>query len=253
MRLPGHLTGRLLAVAALVAGLLVGSPSTALARTLGSFQPYYYSNFNSPLSSSWWTVYSGRPRCCSSTIWSPTHVHVANGVLTLDTSRDPNFGDHWVSAGVSMGRSLNMTYGQWLVRFRMTRGAGVGECMALWPHVGWPPEIDFAEESSRYGATRSAMTATLHYSSHNDEIHNHVSGDFSQWHTLGVDWLPGRIVYLLDGRTWATVTQHVPSQLMHLIIQTGVGSNGSTGVMPNSTTPAHVDLQIDWVVVERYL
>lgn len=239
-------------VAIAVSALLL-SPSAAAARSSGVFQPLFYTPFTAPLSHTWWTEYSGTPRCCPSTIWSPTHLHVSGGVLTLDTSRDPKFGGRWVSAGLSMGRSLNLTYGQWLVRFRVERGTGVSMCMALWPKVGWPPEIDFAEESSKYGATRSVMTGTLHYSPKNLMIHEKVSGDFTKWHTMGVDWTPGRIVWLLDGRTWATVTQHVPAQPMHLIIQTGVGSNGSSGVMPNTSTPAHVDLQVDWVSVSKYL
>ena len=36
---------------------------------------------------------------------------------------------------------------------------------------------------------------------------------------------------------------------MHLIMQTHVGSNGSSGDMPAASVTGHVDLQIDWVHV----
>ena len=156
-----------------------------------------------------------------------------------------------MSAGVSMGRSLNQTYGKYRVRFRITKGRGVGMCMLLWPKHGWPPEIDFAEESSAVGARRWE-TSTLHYGRRNSEIHHRVHANFTHWHTIGVNWRPGKLVYVLDGHAWARITgPEVPDVPMHLGIQTHVGTNGNTGLDPDSTTPAKVGLQIDWVKVYR--
>jgi hypothetical protein len=39
---------------------------------------------------------------------------------------------------------------------------------------------------------------------------------------------------------------------MHLVMQTNTGTNGFTGVMPDSTTPPRVALQVDSVSVYRY-
>jgi hypothetical protein len=44
----------------------------------------------------------------------------------------------------------------------------------------------------------------------------------------------------------------VPNVPMHLGIQTHVGTNGNTGLVPDSTTPAKIGLQVDWVKVYRW-
>ena len=79
-----------------------------------------------------------------------------------------------------------------------------------------------------------------------------MTGDFTQWHTASVEWTPGKIVYLMDDKPWATITSHVPAQPMHLIMQTHVGSNGSSGDMPAASVTGHVDLRIDWVHVYSF-
>ncbi len=199
-----------------------------------------------------WTEYHGRPRCCQNTLWSRSHIKVKGGVLRLQNYRDGAYGRKWISAGISMGRSLNQTYGRYHVRFRMTKGRGVGMCIFLWPKHGWPPEIDFAEESSDVGG-RGWETATLHYGSHNSEIHHRIHANFRKWHTIGVTWTPGHLRYTLDGRTWARVHgTSVPSVPMHLGLQTHVGSNGQSGGMPDGSTPSRVSLQVDWVKIWRW-
>jgi hypothetical protein len=37
-----------------------------------------------------------------------------------------------------------------------------------------------------------------------------------------------------------------------MVMQTNVGSNGFTGVMPDSTTPSKVALQLDYVAIYKY-
>jgi beta-glucanase (GH16 family) len=203
--------------------------------------------------SSGWTQYHGRDGCCKMTYWAPTHLVVHGGLLTMRIGRDPAYGYKWIAAGMSQGRSVNQTYGWWSVRFRMGKGAGTAFAMMLWPQKGWPPEIDFAEEGPGMGASRSTVTATLHYGSHNTMIHNTRRVDLTKWHTMGVIWTPGRIQYRLDGRTWATITgSSVPHQPMHLAIQTEVGPKGTDKTMPSSHTPSPTKLQIDWVRVYRY-
>jgi beta-glucanase (GH16 family) len=171
-------------------------------------------------------------------------------VLTIDASQDPST-DRWTSGGISMGRSLNQTYGAWSFRFRMDPGVGVKMCALLWPRQGWPPEIDFAESSSA-DANRRGLSSTLHYGSSNSMLHRHLAVDYSAWHTMAVRWTPRRISYRLDGHMWATVTSHIPDKPMHLGIQTTVGLSNGNGQVPDSTTPAHVGLHIAWVRVSRY-
>ena len=228
---------------ALIGALIVPAEASA------AWKLRFDGEFNHGLNTSVWTRYNGTPRCCKETIWRKSHAVVKNGLLRLQNYRDSQYGGAWVSGGVSMGRSLNQTYGRYRVRFRMTTGRGVGMCLFLWPQHGWPPEIDFAEESSAVGGRRWEM-ATLHYGSNNTQVRSNLHGHFDRWHTIGVSWRPGIITYTVDGSTWAQVTgSHVPNVPMHLGMQTHVGSNGVTGPSPGSATPAKVALQIDWVKI----
>jgi hypothetical protein len=80
-----------------------------------------------------------------------------------------------------------------------------------------------------------------------------VHADFRNWHTIGVNWTPGKLLYILDGHVWAQTTgSHVPNVPMHLGLQTHVGSNGKTGTLPDSSTPSKVGLQVDWIKVSSW-
>ena len=247
-----------LLIAPLLVAAVASTPSSALARGhvaaqshVGRWHKVFSGTFAAGYSSKIWTGYNGTPVCCKTTRWSRSHLVARRGVMNLRNYRDSAFGGRWVSAGISMGRSLNQTYGKWSIRFRMDRAVGVGMCMGLWPKRGWPPEIDFAEESSQYGG-RGVQTATLHYGAHNSQVRSRVTGDFSKWHVVSVEWTPKRLVYLLDGKRWGAVTgSRVPHQPMHLFIQTHVGSNGVNGSMPSLATNRRVDLHLDWVHVYR--
>lgn len=244
--MPRHALPILAICVALLAALVLPAQASA------AWSLRFSGQFSHGINTSIWTEYHGQPRCCQNTLWSRSHIKVKRGILRLQNFRDAAYGGKWVSAGISMGRSLNQTYGRWHVRFRMTKGRGVGMCIFLWPAHGWPPEVDFAEESSDVGG-RQWETSTLHYGSSNSQIHHRVHANFQNWHTIGVTWLPGLLRYTLDGRTWAQITgSHVPNVPMHLGIQTHVGSNGQSGGMPDATTPSKVALQVDFVKVWRW-
>ncbi len=202
-------------------------------------------NFDS-FSSSTWTRYSGVPSCCKTTMWSPSQVSASGGLLNIAISK---VNGKWTTSGISNAKSSSQTYGKWSVRFRMDKGYGTGMDMALRPQ-GSGTVLNFAEESSQYGANQDTQTATLHYGS--TMVHAKVHGDFSQWNTMNVTWTPGKIVVDLNGTPWATYTSHVPSTPMHLTIQANVGSNGYAGVNPNSSTPSTTNLQVDSITVSKY-
>jgi hypothetical protein len=209
----------------------------------------FYQQFRHGLKPHTWTLYDGVPRCCKDSRWAPSHVVSKRGALRIRTYRDANYGGRWVSGGVSMARLVNQAYGRWVVRFRMRRGIGVGMDVALRPS-GSGTVVDWIEESSDKGGARRIETATLHYGS--TRVHARIHRDFTRWHTMTLSWRPGRITVKCNGRRWANFTNHIPSSPMHLIMQTNTGTNGFTGVMPDSTTPARVALQIDYVAVYRY-
>ena len=151
---------------------------------------------------------------------------------------------------MSSADGLTQRYGSYDVRFRMDAGYGIASVLLLWPTADhWPPEIDFAENGGA-STIRDRMTATLHYGEDDRIIQHQVRGDFTRWHTMGVEWTPGRLVYTLDGAPWATVEHAgVPDEEMELAAQTQAGSEGDVwSPAPNALTPLVVDMEIDWVV-----
>ena len=253
-------TKRVASGAVVVALLLATAVAFAAAlptnRTSGrsDWRVVFFDNFRHGLRSSLWGRYSGEPGGDPGGLWSPSHVVVRHGVLDLETYRDPRFGWRWVSGGVSSAPALTQIYGKYEVRLRVDRGEGVAFVALLWPSDGgWPPEIDFAENGGESGA-RDGISATLHYGSHDSQIQRMLGVDLTRWHVVGVEWVPGKLVYTIDGRAWATVrSDAVPDQRMEMDFQTQAGTCGdSSAPCPNGQTPAYVDAQIQWVRAYDY-
>jgi beta-glucanase (GH16 family) len=231
-----------------------GESNGSAAKARPTWKLVFSDTFKHRLDRSRWGLYSGRPGGDPGGWWAPSHVVVRNGILNLETYRDPRFGDRWVSGGLSNARAVKQTYGKYEVRFRVDHGRGVAAIMLLWPvRDHWPPEIDFAEDGGA-SAKRRSMSATLHYGAENRQIQREVHADFSRWHTAGVEWTPGQLVYTLDGRPWGRVrSRHVPSEPMELAIQAQSGTCGDRyAPCPDATTPSTVNLQIHWVRIHAY-
>ncbi len=202
-----------------------------------------------------WDSYEGQPGGEPNGLWKHSHTYVKNGVLTLAGYRD---GSKFVTGGVmAYGANVGQqTYGKYEVRFRMDQGHGVKYAVLLWPKSErWPidGEIDFAEDG---GGARDASTGTLHYGASNSQIQKTLKGNFSRWNTLGVEWSPGKLVYTLNGRPWASLTgAMVPHTPMNLAIQTQAGTCGgwAGASCPNASTPSRVNMQIDWAVTYSYV
>jgi hypothetical protein len=251
MRLSRSLPLAVLAAVVLATTLLVAPAGAATPPPPSSLFPkmIFLRQFKLPLKPHTWTLYQGKPTCCPTSLWAKSHVVSKAGALRIQTYRDPAFGNAWVSGGVSMARLVNQTYGRWVVRFRMNRGTGVGMDVALRPSGGGTV-VDWIEESSDHGALRNIETATLHYGS--TRVHANVHADFTKWHRMTLAWVPGQITVRMDGHPWANYRSHIPTSPMHLTMQTNTGTNGFSGVNPNSSTPPKVALQIDYVAVYKY-
>jgi beta-glucanase (GH16 family) len=225
------------------------------AGNIPGWREVFADNFTGTSLDSQWTAYWGVPGGDPGGFFDPKHVTVENGELVISAYKDPS-DDAWdagpntyVTGGVSTSPSFAQTYGKYLVRFRFGAGVGIAHTILLWPKSNtWPPEIDFSEDN---GANRQTDYATLHYGANNTQVQKNVNVNLTQWHTLGVEWTPGRLVYTLDGEGWATVTgAEVPSTPMTLDIQTQGWACGTSTweKCPNATTPSHVNLYVDWVV-----
>ncbi len=202
-----------------------------------------------------WGAYQGVPGSSPTALWNPSHVVVGGGMADLQTYRDAAFGGDWVTGGMSSAPCVKQTYGMYKVRFRMDKANGVKYAIMLWPSMTpWPcgGEVDYGEDP---GGNRSSTTLTVHYcDSHGSNATLPpltLPADFSAWHTLGVQWLPGKIVWMLDGKTVGTiVASQVPSDAMQMNIQAETNTNCSRQYYTciDSSTPSRVHLNVDWVV-----
>ncbi|MFF0817427.1 family 16 glycosylhydrolase [Rhodococcus sp. NPDC003318] len=202
-----------------------------------------------------WSTYSGQPGGNPLGWWDGSMVSLHDGTLDLQSQRT---SDGWVSGGVS-NYPVTQQYGRWEIRMRADRSDDISYHMLLWPQrEHWPPEIDFSESVS---GDRTAMDAFLHWPGENGEdtkANAEITGDFSQWHTVGVEWGPGIIRYLLDGKVWAEAHSDVmvPDEPMWLGMQAEAGAcerRADWGLAPCSDSdalrPDRVSVQVDWVAV----
>jgi len=199
-----------------------------------------------------WGVYEGQPGGDPGGWFLPSHVEIDNGKLVIKAYKEntPN-GNIYATGGLNNGSTFSQTYGRFEFRFRMDEGYGIAFVFLLWPASDqWPPEIDIAEDD---GLSRSLLTSTLHYGTpgNRETEHRRIEGvDFTQWHTVGLDWSPGRLEFRLDGEVWSTIeSDRVPDEPMVMAIQTQAWyCDGYWSDCPNSTTPPLVNLEVDWAV-----
>ncbi|HKV03182.1 MAG TPA: glycoside hydrolase family 16 protein [Ktedonobacteraceae bacterium] len=204
------------------------------------------------LNTSNWYPYSKQPGGDRVGWWAPSHVIVSGCLLTLKGYKDAAAKSNvFVTGGIGMTDAHAQTYGKYLVRMRIDKGDGISAIALLWPQANvWPPEVDFYEDG---GGNRTSMSATLHCGSNSNDtcqLEKDLTGyDFSQWHTLGVEWTAGKLVYTIDGTTWATVTDSgVPSIPMVLDLQSQSLACSQDITCLDSSTPTEVDMQVAWVV-----
>ncbi|NNN03933.1 MAG: glycoside hydrolase family 16 protein, partial [Acidimicrobiaceae bacterium] len=214
------------------------SPPTANA--LPGFTQSYVSDFSGSSLPAGWYTYSGKPGSDpGAQFGGANHVKVANGLLSLLTYQDPNYGNEWVTGGLCQC-GLSQTYGAYFVRSRVT-GPGPTQVELLWPAANtWPPEVDFTETDG----TTSQSAATTHWGSTNSQEQHKVNTNLTQWHTWGVVWTPTSLTYTLDGVAYASVQNSagIPQQAMTLDIQQQTWCSSGFAC---PTSPQQ--LQVDWV------
>jgi len=186
-----------------------------------------------------WGRFSGVPAGDHTGMFDPSHVVVAGGVLSLNTTRDAANHGRWATGGVCQC-GVKRTYGIYLVRSRLT-GPGDDEVLMLWPvaHV-WPPEIDFNETGQP--VTKTAWY--VHFRSAEGRIARTLHINLMKWHTWGVRWSPRRITFTVDGRVWGMVRS--PSAIPHERMTLDMSQQTWCGIAPECPRRP-VSMQIDWV------
>jgi glycosyl hydrolase family 16 len=170
----------------------------------------------------------------------PEAISVADGKLNITARED-------VSGG--MGHQFSQLYGRWEFRVRTDKGRGFGSAILLWPDSEkWPEdgEVDIMEVP---GENRDLAHFVLHAGADNNLLGSSAKGDFSQWHTFAVEWLPDRITWFVDGKKKFETTDKamIPTTPMHLTMQLDQGPKKDWIEARDETTPAELALQVDWV------
>jgi beta-glucanase (GH16 family) len=193
----------------------------------------------------------------------PTQVRPGRGRLRLIATRRRVRGTDgrtypYVSGMISSGPprgsrrpKFAFRYGRAEIRARVPSGPGLWSAFWLLPaRRESTPEIDVMEVLGRRPGT---VEMHLHYRRRNGSegsFGKHWSDERlrSGWHTYGVDWRPGRLVWLVDGRPrWAVTGRHVPRERMYVVANLAVG--GGTAGRPSRSTRFPSSLDIDYVRV----
>ncbi|WP_433300424.1 glycoside hydrolase family 16 protein [Actinoplanes sp. CA-030573] len=183
---------------------------------------------------------------------SSAAVSVGGGMLHLTGGFDAAAGK---DVGAGLMSTTQLKYGRWEVRFRVDKGAGYSAEVLLWPleNEDWPRvgEIDVAEVND---PQRQSVLHYLHHGEDDDKIGSSTPVDFTQFHTVAVDWRADRVVYYLDGVETFRVTGQtfdggLPTESkMHLALQLDQGCNDFIPCR-NAATPKKVSMDVDWVKI----
>jgi hypothetical protein len=200
-----------------------------------------------------WYAYPLRQANPQAGYWNPSHIIVGGGLATIKTYQDPAFNGNWTSAGMSSKPGLVQTYGEYLVRSRVTSSAGISFTELLWnANDSGSPEVDFNESNG----TSSETYGNLIWMNRGFDRRVNLSVDLTQWHTWGIIWTPTSLQFTVDGSVWATMDPagYIPNGPMVLDLQGHTWScdNSFHKVCPNSSTPPLSELQIDWVVAYHH-
>lgn len=140
------------------------------------------------------------------------------------------------------------TYGRATIRARVPAGDGLWPAFWLLPaDRRSEPEIDVMEVTSD-----EPDTVQMHLHFRRGDAERARGHDWQGldpgWHTFAVDWRPGRLTWLVDGkRRWRVDGSMVPSEPMYLIANLAVSRDHP----PTPRTPSPAEFAIDWVRVVR--
>jgi len=121
----------------------------------------------------------------------------------------------------------------------------------------WPIDADVLQFVTAWASIEPSANAYSYLTNPNGQHIQHTwAGNFSDWHTMSVEWTPASLVFTLDDTTTQVIQNaEVPDFPCTLTLQQNANmctqdSKGLPCVSNNSLQP--VNFQIDWVVVYSY-
>ncbi len=172
-------------------------------------------------------------------------------IRTPDNLRDKALGQPYLSGVITSYDSFQFTYGYVEARARVPYSKGLWSAFWLLNafYVERKPEIDIMEH---IGDIRDVAYHTYHYYDQNGNLHSTESLETggidytNQFHTFGVEWLPGKLIFYIDGKETQTITDsNISSQAMYIIANTALG--GWWPGSPDETTQFPSQYEIDYI------
>lgn len=197
----------------------------------------------------------------------PDQVRVRDGKLNLTADRRTLTGSDgrrydiasgMVTTGPPTSRTpakLAFTYGKVEARVLLPEGPGLWPAIWLLPaSTESRPEIDILEVLGREPGKLRMRMHPKDRSTESFGEHYTIPGGYSLlggWHTVGLDWTPGKLVYLLDGKkVWQLVDDQVPDEPMYLVMNLAVG--GDYAGLPDESTGFPATMSIDHVRIRKH-
>lgn len=179
-------------------------------------------------------------------------VSVQNGVLNkyLHTENIGGVQRPLVAALVpkipgGTSRFQGQLYGRYIARVRSDALQGYKTAWLLWPDTdNWNEgEIDFPE-----GNLNETIGGFNHCANIGNPQRNcaqvHTQARYTDWHTVTIEWTPGRVRFYLDGNEILNTTDSIPNTPMHWVLQT---ETCFSNCQPAASTAGN--LQVDWVAM----
>ncbi|NVM87842.1 beta-glucanase (GH16 family) [Variovorax sp. SG517] len=202
-------------------------------------------------------------------------VDVSNSILTITTYTDPSTGKHhtaFLDTNISSG--CKFTFGYIEARMRFVNRSG--QWSAFWlqsnrHRAATPPnpaagvEIDIIEHRAfddTQSDARNHHSSAVHWNGYGADrlflesgVRSLPAGEsFSDWHTAGLLWTPGKYQFFLDGVQFWEATDGISQSDEFIRLTTEVKDKGRAGeIPPGGYGPRGADTnavtQVDWVRV----
>ncbi len=186
-------------------------------------------------------------------IYQPANITVKNGTAQLTARREAAGDFAYTSGAIATSETFSLTYGYLEMRAKLPKGQGLWPAFwALSPTRKWPPEIDVVEllghEPNRVHL-HTHFVDTNAKDNHGNEGTSWRGPNFSAgFHTFGLNWQPGLLVWYVDGVERYRNT-HAPDAPMYLIANLAVGAESSWPGAPDAKTIFPATYEIDYIRV----
>jgi len=220
-----------------------------------SFEDNFSNGFdtNKWIKTFWWG--NGALIADGSLSWfSPDDVFVSDGSLNLEAEHRTVNNMPYTGGVASTYGKFYQTYGYFEANVKVPKGMGVGPGFSLLAEdTSWPPEINIFEIPGNFGVGATKVWMTNHYMDGNGNVSfansegtwTSSTGLDAKYHTYGLLWQPGLLVWYVDGVERYRTTVGVPNKPCYIEFVSAVSNSNWTGDPGSTTFPQY--MSINWV------